>query len=448
MEQKKLNVGLVTTVSGRWPRELPNQRNIEYSKWLSDNFYNINLVKNKNVAANNSDIANITDEFKKEAIDLVIIIIGAFTGDYAATYLADELKIPIILWAPNEPPFDGKRLMANSLVAATMNAAALNRLGHKYHFVYGDYTKKRVQDEIKKIIIVYNTIKKLKYTFLGLLGYRPTGFYSSIFDETLIRKVFGIKMEAMDLKVLFDMADAISLEDVIKDSKKLSSELKTKELPEGYLLNHSRVYLAIKQIIKEQGFNALTLKCWPEMGNLKSTPCAVISRFADKGYIIGCESDMDMTITMLIQKYLTDKIVFMADLINIDEDENSALFWHCGQASRCLKDPDSDIYMSDHPLAGQGVALETTLKSGIVTIAQISKIKDNYRLFIVRGNAIPTKKVIKGVMVNVILEEPVLKTIYKIADEGIPHHYSIVWDDAVDEMKFLGKVLNLEIIEI
>ncbi|EMS68999.1 hypothetical protein CTER_5377 [Ruminiclostridium cellobioparum subsp. termitidis CT1112] len=32
MEQKKLNVGLITTVSGRWPRELPTNRHAEYGK--------------------------------------------------------------------------------------------------------------------------------------------------------------------------------------------------------------------------------------------------------------------------------------------------------------------------------------------------------------------------------------------------------------------------------
>ena len=51
------------------------------------------------------------------------------------------------------------------------------------------------------------------------------------------------------------------------------------------------------------------------MGLLKYTPCAVLSRFAEQGFVIGCESDVDATLTMLIQKYLTEQVAFMGDLI-------------------------------------------------------------------------------------------------------------------------------------
>ena len=336
--------------------------------------------------------------------------------------------------------------MANSLVAATMNAAALNRLGYKYHFVYGDYYEERVSKEVSRYIRVYDTIKKLKNTFMGLLGYRPTAFYSSTFDETLIRQKFGIKMEEFDLKVLFDLAEKIEEDRVLKDAKELQKSVKIVNLPDEHLENHCRLTLALEEFISEQGFNALSLKCWPEMGNLKYTPCAALSRFADKGFIIGCESDMDATVTMLIQKYLTEKVVFMSDLITIDESENSALFWHCGQAGRSLKDPESEITIGNHPLAGQGMVFETTLKSGTVTIARMAKIGNDYKLFIAKGKAIPTEKVVKGVMVNVVLENPVLKTVYGIAEEGVAHHYSLVWDDVVDDMKMLSKVLGIEVI--
>ena len=448
MELRRLNVGLITTVSGRWPKELPANRNEEYTKWLARNVPIINIISTGRIAVNEKDVEDTTEFFRKSSVDLVILLIGAFTGDSAAAFIGEELKVPVILWAPYEPPFDGGRLMANSLVAATMNSAALNRLGIKYHFIYGSYTDKRVQGEITGYIKVYDAIKKLRSAFLGLIGYRPTAFYSSTFNETLIRKLFGIKMEEFDLKVIFDMAEKVDTELVQKDAAGIRESVRIEDLPEGYLENHSRLYLSLKEFLKEQGFNALSLKCWPEMGFLKYTPCAVLSRFADEGFVIGCENDIDATITMLIQKYLSGRTVFMSDLISIDEKENTALFWHCGQAAGSLKDPASDIKASNHPLAGQGMVFETTLKPGRITIARMSDIGGVYKLFLVSGEAIPTKKVVKGVMVNVVLDTPVLKTIYKIAEEGVPHHYSLVWDDVAEEMKLMCKVLGIEVIRI
>jgi L-fucose isomerase-like protein len=151
---------------------------------------------------------------------------------------------------------------------------------------------------------------------------------------------------------------------------------------------------------------------------------------------------------MLIQKYLTGKIPFMSDLITIDEAANTALFWHCGQAATGLKDAASELVVANHPLAGQGVALYTTLKLGTVTVARMSKIGNTYKLFMVKGEAIPTERNTKGVMVNVVLEQPVYEVIQRIAAEGVPHHYSLIWEDVTAEMTLLAKILGIEVIAI
>lgn len=448
MTKNKLRVGLITTVSGRWPRELPRKRHEEYGKWISENMADVDLIPAEAIAVNNQDVQAIVKQFKKEALDLVIVLIGAFTGDFPCTHIAEELNVPIIMWAPREPAFDGGRIISNALTSATMNVAALKRLGFPYHFVYGNYDEPRVQKEVANYVKIYRVIKQMRNTYLGLIGYRPTGFYSSAFDETLIRKIFGVKIEEFDLVALFNKAKEIDDDLVKEDMDYLTNTVKFKNLPDGHLENHSRLKLALGEFAKEQGFDAITLRCWPELGNMKCTPCAIISRFADEGFIIGCEGDVDGTLTMLIQQYLTGDAPFMCDLIQINEEENTALLWHCGQAAKKLKDPNSEWLMANHPLAGQGVAVESTLKPGRVTIALMTKQGDKYKLFLTTGEALPTEKVTPGVMVNVRLDDPVLKTIYTIAEEGVPHHYSVVWADVAEEMKLLAKILNIEVIKI
>ena len=448
MELKPLNVGIVTTVSGRWPKELPSKRHEDYSHWMVESFPKIKIVKSGNIAANNQDIEDIADYFVKEAVDLIVLVIGAFTGDDLTSLLAERLGVPIILWTPHEPPFDGGRLMANALVSATMNAAALHRLGYKYHFIYGDYTESKIQAQITELIRVYDAIKKLKRTYLGLLGYRPTGFYSSTFDETLIRQKFGIKMEEFDLKLILDKAERMDASKVAADIEIVKAMGEVRVIPESFLENHSRLTLAIRELLAEHGFNALCIKCWPELGNLHYTPCGMISRLADEDFLIGCESDVDATLTMLIQKYLTGKTTFMTDLITIDEAENTALFWHCGQAARSLKSEESALVVGNHPLAGQGVAFYTTLKPGVVTVARMSKIDGVYKLFVVKGEAIPTEQVTPGAMVKVRLEKPVNEVICRIASEGVPHHYSLVWEDIAAEMELFARMLEIEVIQL
>lgn len=442
----KLNIGLVTTVSGRWPRELPEQRHKECYGWLGRTFPQANVVASESYVVDRKDIDSAVRLFRREGVDLIFIVIGAFSGDIACTRLGESLNVPTVIWAPPEPEFDGKRLMSNALVAATMNNAAMKRLGLVSHFMYG--SKEQITGELTSYVRAYHTLKGMRETFLGVVGYRPNGFYSSLFDETLIRKTFGLVMEELDLVYLMNLVEGLDDSDVDADSKLVASRLKIRDLPEDYLRNHSRLYLALKALIEKNAFDALCLRCWPELGQMKFTPCGVLSRFADEGFVIGCELDMNATITMIAQRLMTGETPFMTDLIDIDEDENTALFWHCGQAATSLHAAGSDTCATDHSLAGQGLVVEGTLKTGPVTVARFVQVDGAYKLFVARGDAVPTERLVKGVMVNAKMESPVRDMLYRIAEEGVPHHCSIVWEDVAAELKCMAKLTGVETIEV
>lgn len=447
--KKILNIGFITTLSGRWPRELPNKRLEDYGKWLDENLKGINLVKAEEIVSTSDAVNDTIRKFKHAEVDVLVMLYGAFTGDDISTRLADELKIPIILWAPYEPPFDkDTRLYANALVAATMNAASLRRLGHTYYVIYGSKEDERAAEKLINLINAYSTVKKLNGTLLGLLGYRPTAFYNSAFDEGLIRKTFGVRMESTDLKVVFDRMEKISEDKVKADMKTVSDEFDVTNLPEQHLENHSKLYFALKEIIKEQGYDFATIKCWPEMGQLKTTPCAVMGRLADdENMNIICEGDVDAGLALIVQNYLTELPGFITDMINIDEEENTLTFWHCGNAPLSLMNRKYDITINNHPLAGQGTAFYGSLKPGKVTISRFCNIDGVYKLFLLRGEAIDSPRYTKGVMVNVKTKAPVRDIIDNIIKEGIPHHYSIVWQDVADEMVAVANLLGIEVLE-
>jgi len=446
--EKKLTVGFVTTVGARWPKELPNERHTRYPQWLRDRYPYVDVVAAESVTVAPADVGRAVTQFRAAGVDIVLVMIGAFGGDANAVLLAEKLAVPILLWAVPDPPFDGGRLTSNALVAATMNCAALKRMDFACRFVYGSETDPRVQTELDLYIRCRHALKRLNNTFLGLIGYRPTAFYSSTFDEILIRKTFGVRIEECDLTVLFDKAKQVDARKVAADMDQLRRSTNIRDLPEQHLDNHSRLYFAFKDLVAEQGFDAITLKCWPEMGDVQCTPCAVMSRLADEGLIIACEGDVDATLSMLLEHYITGTPPFMCDLISIDEQENSALFWHCGQAARQLHDESSGRDMMDHSLAGQGTVFEGTLKPGRVTVCRISRIGDAYKLFLVTGTAVSSNKELRGVMSRVVLDKPVLDTIYTIADAGVPHHYSIVWADISDELEYASNLLDIETIEV
>lgn len=445
----QLNVGFVTTYSGRWPNELPEQRNKEYGDWLENHFPQNQVIKASVLGCNAENVAKITREFKSQDADVIVMVYGAFTGDDVASYLTEMLNIPILLWAPYEIPFEkDNRLFSNALCAMTMNAAAIRKFGAAYHTVYGSKEDERAADKVKNLLLAYQVVKQLKHTNLGLLGYRPTAFYNCSFDEALIRRTFGVKIEETDLKVVFDKMDNLPKEAFEADMKQMSESYDTTQLPLGHLENHSKLYLALKEVMREQNYDFGTLKCWPEMGNLHTTPCAVLGRLADEGVNIGCEGDVDAELAQIVEYYLTGSPSFITDLINVDEEKNTVTFWHCGNAAPSLCNPNYEIQIRNHPLAGQGTAFYGALKPGKVTAARFCNIDGTYKLFLLHGEAVDMDRYTKGVMANVKVKVPVREMLDRIIAEGVPHHYSIVWEDVAEAMKEICRLLQIQVIEM
>ena len=65
--KQKLNLGFVTTYSGRWPKELPEQRDREYSAWLEENLPQVNVVKASRIGCTKEALEEIVREFKEKS---------------------------------------------------------------------------------------------------------------------------------------------------------------------------------------------------------------------------------------------------------------------------------------------------------------------------------------------------------------------------------------------
>lgn len=447
--KQNVNTGFIVTLSGRWPRELPEKRFKEYGEWCEKNLTGANIRRFGKVVGGRDDMEACIEDFRKNGIELIVMVYGAFTGDDICCGLADALHIPVILWAPREEKWEREdRLYANALCSAAMNGASMKRIGAPHHIVFGNKEEERVRSELNTIINAYAVVKKMRGTTFGLFGYRPTAFYNCSFDEVAIRKTFGIDIEETDLKVVFDRMADLPREEVEAEMERTAKRWDTASLPAGYLENHVRLYLTLKTLMPEQRYDYASIKCWPEMGNLKTTPCAVLGRLADEGFFISCEGDVDAALAAVAQNIITGGSPFIADLINIDEEENTVTFWHCGNAAPSLHDQADGVKMCNHPLAGQGTAFWCSLKEGPVTAARFSNIDGQYRLFVMRGTAVPTKRCTRGSMVNVKTNTPVFELVNKIADSGMSHHYSVIWGDVADDLILAAELLNIPVIEL
>src|SRR5262249_60984120 len=96
---------------------------------------------------------------------------------------------------------------------------------------------------------------------------------------------------------------------------------------------------------------------------------------------------------------------FLADVVGVDEEANTATFWHCGLAPVGLAANPREARQDTHCNRGIGVAGNFQLRPGRVTIARVGWLRGpDYRLFLTGGEALSRPNRFKGNSVDVRLD--------------------------------------------
>jgi len=100
-------------------------------------------------------------------------------------------------------------------------------------------------------------------------------------------------------------------------------------------LNAARSYIAAKQLLKNEGCNALTTDCLGMVSQKKvpTPPCMGASIFQDAGVTYGCEAAVGPAVSLMLASYLFDKAGFMNDPVP-ETVKNVLIASHCVSGTR------------------------------------------------------------------------------------------------------------------
>jgi len=100
-------------------------------------------------------------------------------------------------------------------------------------------------------------------------------------------------------------------------------------------LNAARSYIAAKQLLKNEGCNALTTDCLGMVSQKKvpTPPCMGASIFQDHGVTYGCEAAVGPAVSLMLTSYLFDKPGFMNDPVP-ETVKNVLIAAHCVSGTR------------------------------------------------------------------------------------------------------------------
>lgn len=379
--------------------------------------------------------------FKAENVDAVILFNGTFnTGELAAEIIRN-LDCPFALWGLGELALE-TRDFSGSMVAVMAAGTIFKNFDKEFTFIYGTIKEEEAKKRVGLFVNTTRAIAYLKEATVAVIGMRPDGFQIAGADELAIKKLFGTEIINVSTYTFSKIVKGISEKDVDSDIEiqKEIFDINPNDLPG--IRGISRMYLALKKMVKEKNIQAYAPECWPEFRDVDETPfCPANSRMTVQGVMASCECDIDGALTMMLGYALTGNSVFFADFVNFIQDNNTVLFWHCGNAPYDLA--------TSKPVCQKifgGLSTSCVLKSGVVTVYRLNSIKGQFMLHVGRGNAIEAEPVLKGSNISVRMRGGNREFVESLLENGIPHHNAIVYGDIAEELKESAKFMGIPIV--
>lgn len=389
------------------------------------------------------ELTHYMDTLSKD-VDLIVFQMLTFADASFITHILPKYPQRVLVWSVREPSTGG-RLRLNSLTGGNSTCHTLQRHERAFDFLLGNPDEEEVVLSIGRICNALETKNKLQKLTVGVVGEHPDGFYFSGTDEAELFKTTGVRVEYLDLYKLFKQSLSAPEEQWRPMIDQALKSVRGLQADDESVVKFAKFSSQLKKYLDENGIRATAIRCWPDFfTEFGAAACSTLSHLTEDGIVSACESDIHGAVTMYIQQSLSGGTPpYLGDLVHIDEENNSVVFWHCGAGAYSLANPTVGAQAGVHPNRKIGFTLEFGLKPGRVTIARLGKSSTGYRLLIMKGEALDSPQKFSGTTVEVRLNGDVKQTVQSLMLEGFEPHYSIVYADIVEELKGLGRLLNI-----
>ncbi len=385
-----------TTAEGPKPARLANfnpwtamERAHQAVDYLRENFtdkhvsfVDLSGINYEGVLYNEDDVPKVIDRMAAEKVDAIFLINVNFGNEEVAAMVAKAVGKPVLLWAPLDDFFgeDGSRL-----TDAQCGVFGMSRQLQRRNVPFTYIKNCRIEDDcfakgFRDFVSVACMVKNFKDLRVAQVGMRPKPFCSVIVNEGELMQKLGVQIIPVNLanfKQMFDYNLENRKEELAALGEDFTKKFEFDEYSLGVLDRMCCFILTYQDIFEKYNVSAVSAECWTAMGQLVGcSPCASYSPLADLGYIVGCESDMHATITMVLLKCaaLGEDLPFLGEFTaRHPENPNAELLWHCGPFAWSL-------HQDDQPTKVSRMRAWLHVKDGHYTISRLDQDNGQYKL--------------------------------------------------------------------
>ena len=291
---------------------------------------------------------------------------------------------------------------------------------------------------------------KLRGSKISVIGEHPAGFDTCEYDARELNGLADINVETFTLKDVFAQAEAMDETRVAEVKSKVADDLAgLNEVDQEQLDRSFRLFCALEDVQKNSNANGLAVRCWPEtFTEYGCAACGPMAMMNQKCVPSACEADVYGSFSSLLLQAIADEPVWMADLVDLDFDNNTGVFWHCGLAPLSMCDPEATPEATIHTNRKMPLLHQFPLKPGEFTIARLSQARGEHKLVIGRAEFVRAPMAFTGTSGVAKLPQSAKDFCTTIMDEGLEHHYAIAYGDHRDTLRAISASLDIPLLEI
>jgi hypothetical protein len=282
--------------------------------------------------------------------------------------------------------------------------------------------------------------------------------------DSLILNITGADTRKSTVPVIGTTVKTIPHQRFYDAFKKINNNEQVQKLAENYMHNAEKIvepsqqdiisaaktYFTFKNLISEEGADAVMMNCLPGLKHPHQhvPPCMGFMSLRDEGIPMGCESDQDATLTMMLQQYLFNRPGFQHNPA-VDTEKNHYFGAHCTAPSK-MNGPTKaaePFILRNHAEAGWGVVPRVLMKPDQeVTITKYLSSIDGKKpqLLLYSGTIIgcPPTPPAGGCRTNI---ETTINELEDVAQlKG--HHLCMIYGNYVHEFKSFCQLYDIEVV--
>jgi len=345
----------------------------------------VQLLRHDVVLATKAEARECFAKYRKmDDVDAVVLFAGTWVW---AAHLVGAVRDfattgkGIVLWT--HPGSQGWRPVGGMVMHG-----AFKEIGLAHRYVYGGLDEPGTIARIVSYCRGSAMRNRLNLSTIGAFGGRGMGQTCGVADPSQWMKVFGVDIDSRDTAELPRAAEAITRSELTRARKRIR-KLFADPIPDDEVSERSiRLYLAIRKIVRRNGWDFYTIQSFPGLGDEYSATCFAQSMMLADGVGTSTLGDFNTALTVKCLTDLSAEPVYYGDLQHFDRAANEIKIIGDGACPPSLAGKLGPAGFAEHGIptegAAGGLSVKLVCKVGEGVLARLGRSDGDFEMVIAR----------------------------------------------------------------